>query len=189
MGWCRLAWHHASSLDHVSSQGRSQARCTWAKRLATLRNRCDRLPGTSTSFYLVPPVCAARSRDSLSISQRAFDQMQSRPRRGSLRLHPSLGRRCRLLRHGSDVPRRRLDKTRCQARKQPQGQQLVDATCCRYSADCCKEEGPFGSQKRGPLAGPLVHRWRISATTVSEPTKETATAHMSTEAARLRHHK
>ena len=145
--------HHASSLGHVSSQGRSQARCRWARTLATLRKRCDQLPRTLTSFCLVPPVCAARCRDSFSISQWAFAQMQSRMRRGSLRLHPSLGRR-RLRRHGSDAPRRRLDKTRCQARKQPQGQQSVDATCRRYNAGECKEEGLLGVKKRAPW-GPL----------------------------------
>ena len=51
----------------------------------------------------------------------AFDQMQSRPRRGRLRFDPSLGRR-RLRRRGSDAPKRRLDKTRCRGRKRRQWQ-------------------------------------------------------------------
>jgi hypothetical protein len=36
-----------------------------------------------------------------------------------LAFDPSLGRR-RLRRHGSDAPKRRLDKTRCLGRKRPQ---------------------------------------------------------------------
>src|SRR5262249_45627747 len=126
-GWCRRTLHHATSLSRVSSQGRSQARCRWARKLATSRKRCDRLPGTSTSFCRVLRVCAARSRDTFPIYHWTFGHVQSRLRRGSFWLNPSLGRR-RLRRHGSDAPRRRSDKTRCRARKRPQGQQLVVAS-------------------------------------------------------------
>ena len=76
--------------------------------------------GNVDQFLLIPHVCALRSRDSLSICHWAFGQMQPRLRRGSLRLHPSMGRH-RLRRHGSDAPRRQLDKTRCRVQKRRNG--------------------------------------------------------------------
>jgi hypothetical protein len=72
MGWCWRALHHASSSRAVSSQGSSEARCTCARKFATSRNRYGLLLGSSTSFWLVPRVCAARSRDNFSLSRWAF---------------------------------------------------------------------------------------------------------------------
>jgi hypothetical protein len=66
-----------------------------------------------------------RGRESLRLhATDAIGCREIRPvrlRRGSLRLDPSLGR-CRLQRHGSDAPRRQLDKTRCRVQKRPQWQ-------------------------------------------------------------------
>jgi len=72
-------------------------------------------------------IAAARSRDSFPISHWAFGWIQPRLRRGSLRLHPSLGS-CRLRQHCSCALRRRLNKTRCRARKRSQWQSLIAAT-------------------------------------------------------------
>jgi hypothetical protein len=100
--WEMSAFGPKARFSRCAVSIRRQTACTWARKLATSGNRYDLLLGTSTSVWLVPHVCAARSRDSFSLSHRAFGCTPNL-RRDSLRLDPSLGR-CRL---GGTGPTRR----------------------------------------------------------------------------------